>query len=206
MKPVCKEKIRPEYVYPSLVSLLRGGDGVPENLPEDVSCYRSSFDEVGCLNFERKRPSSEDQQLGAYKDFWHGLLEDRPFHDSGVVTYGTDPEDRPAWNRLEALLKRSSRLMQGIGRAVNEPGAAAGQLEILSENLSVAEKEVKGLALEAENLAPLIHFLFLRREALSVRDPLRFLQDASHLYLNAAEQIKHRIACDASGKEAISHG
>ncbi len=201
MNPVCKEKIRAEYVFRALVGLLRGEDGVPEALPQDVSCYRSSFDEEGCLAFTPESPSLDDRQLLVHKGFWHALLEDRSPQAPGEA-----PEDRPNWSRLEALLRRSSGLMHRIREAGNGQGSKAGQLEVLSGNLGVAEKEMKQLALEVEDLSPLIHYLFVRREALSVRDPLRFLQDSSSLYFNAAEQIKHRFGCDLPGKEAISHG
>ena len=64
-KPVCKEKIRAEFVYKALVRLLRGEEGVPTDLPQDVSCYRSSFDDEGCLAFTLKSPTPEDRQLQA---------------------------------------------------------------------------------------------------------------------------------------------
>ena len=73
-------------------------------------------------------------------------------------------------------------------------------MQVLSSNLGTAEQEMKRLALEAEDLAPVIHYLFLRREALSVRDPFRFLQESSALYSHVAEQVGHRFGCDRSRK------
>lgn len=205
-KPVCKEKIRAEFVYKALVRLLRGEEGVPTDLPQDVSCYRSSFDEEGCLGFTLKSPTPEDRQLQACKGFWHALLEDRPANGSVAGKEALDPDTLPFWSRLEALLTRSSGLMHGIRRAGNSKGTEAAQLQVLSGNLGTAEREMRRLALEAEDLAPVIHYLFLRREALSVRDPFRFLQESSALYSHVAEHVRHRMGCDRTRKEATSHG
>jgi len=205
-KPVCKEKIRAEFVYKALVRLLRGEEGVPTDLPRDVSCYRSSFDEEGCLAFTLKNPTTQDRQLRASKGFWHALLEGRSLNGSAGAQEDLDPETLPVWSRLEALLTRSSGLMHGIRQAGNAKGTEAAQLQVLSGNLGIAEQEMKRLALEAEDLAPVIHYLFLRREALSVRDPFRFLQESSALYSHVAEQVRHRSGCDRSRKEATSHG
>jgi hypothetical protein len=205
-KPVCREKIRAEFVYKALVRLLRGEEGVPMDLPPDVSCYRSTFDEEGCLAFTVKNPSRQDRRLQASKGFWHALLEDRPLNGSAGARDDLDPQTLPAWSRLEALLTRSSGLMHGIRQAGNAKGAEAAQLQVLSGNLGMAEQEMRRLALEAEELAPVIHYLFLRREALSVRDPLRFLQESSALYSHVAEQVRHRFGNERSRKEAISHG
>ncbi len=206
LKPVCKERIRAELVYEALVRLLRGEDGVPTDLPQDVSCYRSSFDAQGCLAFSLESPTLEDRHLHATKEFWHALLEGRPTPESEGAGEGLGPESRSTWSRLEALLTRSSGLMHRIRQAGNGKSTAAAQLQVLSGNLGVAEQEMKRLALEAEDLAPVIHYLFLRREALSVQDPFRFLQESSSLYSLAAEQIKQRFGCDRSRKEATSHG
>jgi len=205
-KPVCKEKIRAEFVYNALVRLLRGEEGVPTDLPQDVSCYRSSFDDEGCLAFTLKSPTLEDRQLQACKGFWHALLEDRPLNASVGAQEDLDPEILPVWSRLEALLTRSSGLMHGIRHAGNGKGTGAAQLQVLSGNLRIAEQEMKRLALEAEDLAPVIHYLLLRREALSGQDPFRFLQESSALYSHVAEQVRHRFGCDQSQKEATSHG
>jgi ADP-heptose:LPS heptosyltransferase len=205
-KPVCKEKIRAEFVYKALVRLLRGEEGVPTDLPPDVSCYRSSFDDEGCLAFTLESPTLEDRQLQASKGFWHALLEDRPPNASVGAQEDLDPETLPVWSRLEALLTRASGLMHGILRAGNGKGTEAAQLQVLSGNLGIAEQEMKRLALEAEDLVPVIHYLLLRREALSVRDPFQFLQESSALYSHVAEKIRHRFGCDRSRKEATSHG
>jgi ADP-heptose:LPS heptosyltransferase len=206
MKPVCKERIRAEYVYKALVRLLREEEGVPTDLPQDVSCYRSSFDDEGCLVFALKNPTLEDRQIRACKRFWHALLEDRPSYASVGAQEDLDPETFPAWSRLEALLTRSSGLMHAIRRAGNGKGTGAAQMQVLSGNLGNAEQEMKRLALEEEATAPVIHYLFLRREALSARDPFRFLQESSALYSHVAEQVRHRSGCNRSRKEATSHG
>jgi hypothetical protein len=205
-KPVCKEKIRAEFVYKALVRLLRGEEGVPTDLPQDVSCYRSSFDKEGCLAFTLKNPTPQDRQLQASKGFWHALLEDRSLKGSPGAQEDLDPETLPVWSRLEALLTRSSGLMNGIHQAGDSKGTEAAQLPVLSGNLGIAEQEMKRLALEAEDLAPVIHYLFLRREALSARDPFRFLQESSALYSHVADQVRHRFGCDRTRKEATSHG
>jgi hypothetical protein len=205
-KPVCKEKIKAEFVYKALVRLLRGEEGVPTGLPTDVSCYRSSFDDEGCLAFTLKNPTPEDRHLQACKGFWHALLEDRPLNVSVGAQEGLHPETIPAWSRLQSLLTRSSGLMDGIRRAGNGKGTNAAQLQVLSGNLGIAEQEMKRLALEAEDLAPVIHYLFLRREALSIQDPFRFLQESSALYSQVAEQLSHRFGSDRLRKEATSHG
>jgi ADP-heptose:LPS heptosyltransferase len=206
MKPVCKEKIRAEFIHQALLRLLRGEDGVPEALPQDVLCYRSSFDDDGYLIFQSNDSSLEDRRLRSHKAFWHALLEDRPLHGSQEVLEDFEPDSRRGWNRLEAMLRRSSGLMRRIGEAGNREGPATEQLHILSGNLGTTEQEMRRLALEVDDLAPFVHYLFLRREALSVQDPLAFLQESSSLYLNAAERIRHRFRCDRSRKEAICHG
>ena len=205
-KPVCKEKIRAEFVYKALVGLLRGEEGVPTDLPADVSCYRSSFDEEGCLAFTLESPTQEDRQLQARKGFWHALLEDCPPNGSAGAQEALGPATLEAWSRLEALLRRSSELMHAIRRAGNGKEKEPGQFQVLSGNLANAEEEMRRLALEAEDLAPLIHYLFLRREALSVRNPFRFLQESSALYSHVADQVRHRLECNRSRKEANSHG
>jgi ADP-heptose:LPS heptosyltransferase len=205
-KPVCKEKIRAEFVYKALVGLLRGEEGVPAELPPDVSCYRSSFDDEGCLAFTMEDPNLEDRQLQTRKGFWHAMLEDRPPDGYGGGQEVLDADTISVWSRLEALLTRSSGLMHGIRQAGNGKGEGAAEIQVLSGNLRTVEEEMKRLALEAEELAPVIHYLFLRREALSIRDPYRFLQESSALYSHVAEQVRYLFAFDRSRKEATSHG
>ena len=205
-KPVCKEKIRAELVYKALLRLLRGEEGVPTDLPQDVSCYRSSFDNEGCLAFTSESPTPEDRQVEARKGFWHALLEGRPLNGTPGMDEVPDPKTVPVWSRLESLLTRSSGLMHGIRQAGNGKGEGAAEIQVLSGNLRTVEEQMRRLALEAEDLAPVIHYLFLRREALSVQDPFLFLEESSALYSHVAEQVRHRFGCDRSRKEATSHG
>ena len=80
------------------------------------------------------------------------------------------------------------------------------QLQVLSGNLRTLEQEMRRLALETEDLAALVKYLFLRREALSFQDPFRFLEEASSLYSFTAEQISHGFGNPDGGKEAICYG
>jgi hypothetical protein len=206
LKPVCKERISALHVYKALVRLLRGEPGMPPDLPDEVSCYRSGFDEDGYLEFSNPTPTPEDRKLRAYKGFWQGLLkgcagpvireEERVF----------DPDVSAGWSRLEDLLVRSSALIGQIRET--EPLSETGsfRLRVLSANLKTAEQEIGGLALEAEDLAPVVRYLLLRREDSSNRKPLHFLQEASSLYSLAAEQIVQRFGSFSVRKEATSHG
>jgi len=75
---------------------------------------------------------------------------------------------------------------------------------VLSANLKTAEQEIGRLALEAEDLAPVVRYLLLRREASPKRNPLHFLQEASSLYSLAAEQIVQRFGSPSVRKEATT--
>jgi ADP-heptose:LPS heptosyltransferase len=206
LKPVCKERIRAMHVYKALVRLLRGDSGVPSDLPAEVSCYRSGFDGEGYLEFSTPTPTPEDLKLRAYKGFWQGLLrgcanpsileEERVF----------DPDAFAGWSRLQDLLVRSSALMGQI--LETEPLSETGslRLRVLSANLKTAEQEMGRLALETEDLSPVLRYLLLRREASSSRNPLHFLEEASSLYALTAEQIVQSFGSFRARKEATSHG
>ncbi len=204
MKPVCKERVRAEFVYRAILGLMNGETGVPAGLPADVACYRACFDEEGCLSFATESPTLEDRRLAVYKGFWHALLETRSRPEE--LPEASPLNDDPGWKRLEALLRRSSGLMRRLGAAGNGKGSATDQVEVLRSNLGTTEQEMKRLALEAEDLSPVIHYLLLRREALPVRDPFVFLRESSSLYGGVAEQIHHRFGFGPNRKEGTSHG
>ncbi len=206
LNPVCKGKIHAQLVYQALVGLLRGEKGVPSDLPKDVSCYRSGFDREGWLEFSSPDLSPEDRKIRLYKGLWRGMLKGGPRTPARPAQGDIDPEALAAWTHFEALLRRSSSLFQRILRAGQGHGAATPQVRILSANLRSAEEEMRRLVLETEELAPVLHYLILRREALPVRDPLRFLHESSSLYSLAANHIGHRFGCPPSRKEAIYHG
>jgi len=206
LNPVCKEKIRAELVYRAIIRLLRGGDGLPRDLPQEVSCYRSGFDQEGCLAFSSLSPTFEDCMLKTYKGFWHALLEGGCMDAFQMGVEGLDPEILAGWSHLETLLRRSSSLIQQI-RESGIPGkTASSSLRILSGNLKTAEQEMKRLALDIEELAPVTRYLLLRREALSFQDPMQFLEETSSLYSLVAEQISHTCESFVTRKEARSYG
>lgn len=207
LNPVCKERVGAPLVYRALVRLLRGEEGVPAGLPKEVSCYRSGFDERGFLEFSNPSPTPEDEKIRAYRRFWRGLLEGSPSGPHGQEARDTlDPETFEGWSRLAEQLIRSSRLIDRIRETGNLKSGAPARLRVLKENLKTAEQQMRQVGLETEDLAPLVHYLILRREALSIEDPFRFLQEASCLYTRAAEEILHRFQCPESRKEARSHG
>jgi hypothetical protein len=206
LNPVCKEKIRAEWVYRALVRTLQGEDALFADLPEDVSCYRSGFDDRGCLAFSTHNPTEEDRRLETYKAFWHDLLDGRSTGPLTPVPESLDPDTAVGWSRLRDLLTRSSALAKRIRQISKGDRAASSQLGVLSGNLSRTEEEMRQLAKETVELAPLVHYLLLRREALSTKDPFRFLQDTASLYCMAAEQISHRFGMEIPRKEARSHG
>jgi hypothetical protein len=206
LNPVCKEKIRADLVYRALVRLLRGEDGVPRDLPREVSCYRSGFDQEGCLAFTSQSPTFEDSMLETYKGFWHALLEGRALDALQNGVEGVDPEILAGWSHLETLLKRSSSLIQQIRESGTPESRASPSLRVLSGNLKTAEEEMKRLALDIEELAPVTQYLLLRREALSFQDPMQFLKESSSLYSHVAEQISHTCESLATRKEARSYG
>jgi len=206
LNPVCKEKIRAQLVYRTLVRLLRGEDGMPRDLPEEVSCYRSGFDREGCLAFSSLNPTFEDRKLKTYKGFWHALLEG---HSPDAFQQGAedvDPETLAGWSRLEALLRRSSSLMDQIRGPRMPEGMASSSLRVLSGNLKTTEQEMRRLALDTEELAPITRYLLLRREALSSKDPMRFLEEAASLYSLVAEHISQPCESFLTGKEARCYG
>jgi ADP-heptose:LPS heptosyltransferase len=206
LNPVCKEKIRAGLVYKALVRILQGGDGVPKDLPQEVSCYRSGFDQEGYLAFRNQSPTYEDSMLKTYKGFWHALLEGGCLDALPKGLEGVDPEILAGWSHLEKLLKRSSSLIQQIGDSGIPANTAPSSLRILSGNLKTAEQEMKRLALDIEELAPVTHYLLLRREALSFQDPMQFLKETSSLYSHVAEQISHTCESLVTRKEARSYG
>jgi ADP-heptose:LPS heptosyltransferase len=205
LHPVCKEKIRAQLVYRALVPLLRGEGGVPGDLPQEVSCYRSGFDPEGCLAFSSPSPTFEDHMLKAYKGFWHGLLEGRSPDTFQEGVEGVDSETLAGWSRLETLLRRSSSLIQQI-RESRVSESTASSLRVLSGNLKTAEQEMKRLTLDIEELAPITRYLLLRREALSFQDPMAFLEETSSLYSLVAERISHTCESLVTRKEARSYG
>ena len=207
LKPVCKEVIHAQLVYKALVRLLRGEKGVPGDLPQEVSCYRSSFDHEGYLEYSSQSATPEDRKLRAYKSFWRGLLEDGISASSEQETDGLNAGSRRDRSRLQALLRRSSTLICQI----REAGSAGrskdpSRLKVLSGNIKTAEQEMKRLAQETNELAPVMHYLVLRREALSVRDSFQFLEETSSLYSRAADQIRRQFESPGARKEARSHG
>ena len=208
LNPVCKERVPAQIVYKALVRLLRGEDGVPAGLPKDVSCYRSGFDERGFLEFSNPSPTPEDEKIRTYGRFWHALLDGSP--QPGRAGRGAretlDPETSAGWFRLAELLIRSSRLIDRIRETGNPASRAPARLKVLNENLRTTEQQMRQVGLETEDLAPLVHYLILRREALSIEDPFRFLQETSSLYSGAAEEILERFECPETKKEARSHG
>jgi ADP-heptose:LPS heptosyltransferase len=206
LNPVCKEKIRADMVYRALVRVLQGEDGLLADLPEDVSCYRSGFDEDGRLTFSTLRPTDEEDRLQANRGFWHGLLEGRSTSPRAPMPASLDTETVVGWSRLSDLLTRSSALVQKIRRASENDSNASLRLRVLSGNLSDTEQEMRHLAKETIEMAPLVHYLLLRREALSTRDPFRFLRETASLYSQAAEQICQWFELPIPGKEAMSHG
>ena len=143
LNPVCKEKIRADLIYKAVVQLLRGEDGLDEALPPDVSCYRSGFDDQGCLEFVSNAPTLEDQRFQGSKAFWQALLEG----GSGALSEGgaewLDSGRRAEWRKLEALLKRASKLMGQIGEKGEARDISPAQLRILSENLRTSEKDMR---------------------------------------------------------------
>jgi ADP-heptose:LPS heptosyltransferase len=206
LNPVCKQRIRSEHVLRAAVRILRGGEGGDPDLPADVSCYRSGFDGDGWLEFASPRPTTEDRRLQACRAFWNALLDGGP---------PAPPQEAGNRNGLQqggrladfaALLRRSSKLMAQLGAQGRERGGAPSRLRILHENLRAVEQELRRAALEREDLAPLVNFLFIRREALSFQEPLRFLKDAASLYAAAAEQVLSGFEDPAERKEAICHG
>jgi hypothetical protein len=179
---------------------------MPRDLHEEVSCYRSGFDRDGCLAFSSMSPTFEDRKLETYKSFWHALLEGctpDAFHQGAE---GIDPETLAGWSRLEALLRRSSSLIQQIREAGLPENMAPSSLPVLSGNLQTTEQEMRRLALDMEELAPITRYLLLRREALSSRDPMPFLEETSSLYSLAAEHISQTWECFVTGKEARCYG
>jgi ADP-heptose:LPS heptosyltransferase len=206
LNPVCKEKIRAQLVYRTLVRLLRGEDGMPRDLPYEVSCYRSGFDQEGCLAFSSLNPTFEDRKVQIYKGFWHALLEGRSPDAFQQGAEAVDPATLAGWSRLEALLRRSSSLIEQIREAGMPENMASSSLPVLSGNLKTTEQEMRGLPLDTEELAPITRFLLLRREALSSKDPMRFLEKTSSLYSLAAEHISHTYEGLAARKEARCYG
>jgi ADP-heptose:LPS heptosyltransferase len=206
LNPVCKEKIHAQLVYRALVRLLRGEDGMPRDLPQEVACYRSGFDDEGCLAFSSLNPSYEDCKLETYKRFWRSLLEGQPPGAFQPGVEGVDPETLVSWARLETLLKRSSSLLQQIRESAIPESTESSSLPVLSGNLKTAEQEMKRLALDMEELAPITRYLLLRREALSFQDPMQFLKETSSLYSFVAEQISLTCENFVIRKEARSYG
>jgi ADP-heptose:LPS heptosyltransferase len=204
LNPVCKEKVRAEQIYKAIVRMLRGEDAIDKDLPRDVSCYRSGFDDQGGLEFVSSSPTPEDRRMQSYKGLWRALLEG----GADPVEAMGDCLDSGAlyqWGKLEDLVRRSSRLMAQIRERTEARAIAPAQLRILGENLRASEEEIRRLALEAEELAPLVHFLFMRREALSFQDSFRFLEEASSLYSFTAEQISRGLRDALGRKEAMYH-
>ncbi len=99
-----------------------------------------------------------------------------------------DPETHEGWRRLDELLCRSSDLLRKIRATGRTQSSDRSRWKILGENLRMTEQALKRLPLEFEDLSPVVNYLLLRREALSCRDPLRFLDEASSLYAFVAEQ------------------
>jgi ADP-heptose:LPS heptosyltransferase len=206
LNPVCKERIRSEQVFRAVLQILRGGEGVGPGLPPDVSCYRSGFDGQGWLEFSSSSPTTEDRRLQSYRAFWNAVLEGRP---PGPQEQADNRNDLRHGGRLMdfvTLLKRSSKLMAQLGAEGGEREREPSRIQVLSQNLRTAEQGLRRAALEREDLAPLVNFLSIRREALSFQEPLRFLQDAASLYASAAEQVLSGFEEPAERKEAICHG
>ncbi len=189
LNPICKEKIRAEDVYPAVIGMLRGKEGIPSGLPREVTCYRAVFDRQGWIRFATSRPSTEDHRIDVLKRFWLPLLEGRADR-AGIRKAERGPwMEGGTWLRLASLLQRFSDLMVKILEVARRGHGDPGRLRILSENLRAVEREMRGLAMETEVVAPLVHYLHLRREALSFEAGEGFLSEASRCYAEAAEEI-----------------
>lgn len=206
LRPVCKETIRAEHVYGVLLHVLGMREELPRGLPADVACYRSDFDREGWLDFRPcEAPSDEDRTLLAYRELWRSLLESDPRagRDGTEAVWG--PEALPAWHQLLNLLRRSAKLV----RMAHETGQArmgdGTRWKVVRENLRQVEMEMRRTSLEAADLSPFVHYLTLRREALSFGNPLEFLEKTSCLYSHVAEQLEKRSGTLTNGKGGDCH-
>jgi len=193
LKPVCKEMIRAEHVFRVAVAVLRGGGAPESEMPPDVSCYRSGFDASGLLSFTSGRPDPGDGRIDLYKGLWLSLLEGRPLPAAAADSGCLDPETAAGWARLVPLVERASRILRQIQQAGERGEADASRWKVLSENHRSVEEQMRQVALEVADLAPFVHFVTLRREALSFQDPMGFLRDAAALYDRVAAQAGRAI-------------
>jgi len=204
-RPVCKEKIRAEDIFSVVDPVLRGEKEVPTEFSADLACYRSGIDDQGFLEFFSCNPQAEDKKLSLYKGLWQVLLEGTVPETSPLSDACLDPDTLAGWSRLDFLLQRAVKLIRQMHGTGQDQGANAFRWEILTGNFKTVEKEMKQLALEVIDIFPFVNYLLLRREALSLHDPLQFLKGASSLYALMAEQVDRRVL-NPYETEVISDG
>lgn len=187
--PVCKERIRPEYVYALAVSAMRKAPGPAPDFGPEVRSYRSGFDDRGRLEFTPDNPDGEDEILRFHRDLWAAILEGNGAHPGPIGLPPGDGKTRRRWDRLASVLHRASDLMDRM-RTESVRGLLESQgWKHLGDELRQKEEELRCLAREAEDLSPLVHYLLIRRECLPAESPLAFLRLTSDLYRAAAARI-----------------
>ncbi len=187
--PVCKDRIRPEHVYTLAVSAMRNAPGPAPDFGPEVRSYRSGFDERGLLEFQPDVPDRDDEILRFHKELWTAMLEGDGAQPGPIGPRPADSKTRRRWDRLASALERASDLMDRMRmESVRGPLDSQGW-KGLGDELRRAEEELRGLACEAEELSPLVHYLLIRRESFPAESPLAFLRMTSDLYRAAAAHI-----------------
>lgn len=187
--PVCKERIRPDHVYTLAVLAMRNAPGPAPDFGPEVQSYRSGFDERGLLEFQPDVPGRDDEILRFHKELWTAMLEGDEAQPGPIGPWPADSKTRRRLDCLASVLERASDLMDRM-----RTGSLRGPLDSqgwkhLGDELRRAEEELRGLACEADDLSPLVHYLLIRRESLPTESPLAFLRMTSDLYRTAAAHI-----------------
>jgi len=187
--PVCKDRIRPDHVYTVAVWAMRRAQGPQPDFGPEVRSYRSGFDERGRLQYEPDVPDPDDEILRFHKDLWTALLEGGGTHPGPLGLLPADSKARRRWNRLASVLERASHLMDRMRTESVRRPLDAQEWKRLGDELRQEEEELRGLAREAEELSPFVHYLLIRRECFPTASPLAFLRMTSDLYRAAAAPI-----------------
>lgn len=189
-KPVCKERIRPDHVYALAVSAMRNAPGPGPDFGPEVRSYRSGFDERGRLEFAPDVPDREDGFLRFYKELWTAILEGNETQPGSIGFPPAESKTRRRWDRLASALERASDLMDRMRLESVRGQLDSQRWKHLGDELRREEEEIRGLAREAQDLSPLVHYLLIRRECFPAESPLAFLRMTSDLYRAAAAPLR----------------
>ncbi|MEW6441361.1 MAG: glycosyltransferase family 9 protein [bacterium] len=199
-KPVCKETVRAELVYGAALQMLRFGRVLPDGLPASVACYRSGFDQEGLCEFTPCGPAGEEEErIGLHKRIWLSLLEGKPLPAAAAGAPGSAGQGlrtEPGLALLGTLLRRGSQLLDKIAAASTARQPEPDRIRVYCENLRQVERDLRGASLAGSELAPFVHYLLLRREAMRSQTPLAFLGETRELYRGMWERLSEPAAIE----------